>query len=245
MRVSQDVLSVLDACQTQDTHLVLPAQLDRKMYVAVNNVLEMAGGTWSRKEKAHVFPGDAAEAIEGVLLTGEISHAKREFDAFYTPPTVVAKLMELADVHVGQTVLEPSSGEGAIALALADTGATVESLEIRDVPPWWSQRSNILHWKTDFLKVEPRPEFDRVVMNPPFSRQQDMVHVSHAFQFLKPGGRLVSVMSPAFEFRTTLVAKAFRALYDSAGGRTIHLPENSFRESGTEVNSVIVVLNRA
>jgi predicted RNA methylase len=208
MRIGQDVLGVLDASRTHGSHLFLPGQLDRKVYLAVNNVLELAGGAWSRREKAHVFPGDAAEAIEGILLTGEISNAKREFDAFYTPSAVVARLMALADVRVGQSVLEPSSGEGAIALALADTGATVESLEIRDVPPWWSLRSNIYHRQVDFLGVEPRPEFDRVVMNPPFSRQQDMIHVSHAFQFLKMGGRLVSVMSPAFEFRTTLVARA-------------------------------------
>ena len=36
--------------------------------------------------------------------------------------------------------------------------------------------------------------FDRIVMNPPFSRDQDARHVNHAFSFLKPGGKLVAIV---------------------------------------------------
>lgn len=31
-------------------------------------------------------------------------------------------------------------------------------------------------------------------MNPPFSRDQDVRHVCHAFTFLKPGGKLVAIV---------------------------------------------------
>jgi predicted RNA methylase len=242
MKVSQDVMAVLEAASTDGSSLRLNGQLDRKMYEAVNKALELAGGKWNRSAKAHMFPQDAAEAIEGILLTGEIVDTEREFDAFYTPSDVVDQLIVLADLHTGMTALEPSAGEGAIALRLARAGAIVTTYEVRVVSPWWDDCPTVEPFIADFLTQLPDPTFDRVVMNPPFSRQQDMIHVAHALKFLKPGGVLVSVMSPAFEFRTTSVAKAFRALYDSRDGETIRLPEGSFKASGTMVNSVIVRL---
>ena len=235
-------MAVLEAASTDGPQLRLNGQLDRKMYEAVNKALEIAGGKWNRSAKAHVFPGDAAEAIEGILLTGEITDAKREFDAFYTPSDVVDRLIVLADIQPGMTALEPSAGEGAIALRLARAGAIVTAYEIRSTPSWWAECPTITAHCGDFTHVHPEPAFDRVVMNPPFSKQQDMHHVIHAANFLKPGGILVAVMSPAFEFRTTVIASAFRCLMSGWGGETINLPEGSFKSSGTMVNARIVKL---
>ena len=49
----------------------------------------------------------------------------------------------------------------------------------------------------DFLTMKPGdiPQVDKIIMNPPFDRGGDCDHVRHAFQFLKPGGVLVAVMS--------------------------------------------------
>jgi len=54
--VPQDVLAILSAADVDDTLLTMNSgQLDRKMYLAVNKVLEMMGGKWNRKQKGHVF----------------------------------------------------------------------------------------------------------------------------------------------------------------------------------------------
>ena len=66
MKISQDVLQALDAADADGPLLHLRGQLDRKTYTAVAKVIEAAGGMWVRGRGAHVFDGDAAEAIEPI-----------------------------------------------------------------------------------------------------------------------------------------------------------------------------------
>lgn len=42
------------------------------MYLAVNKVLEAAGGVWNKKTKCHIFDKDAEERIDQIILTDEI-----------------------------------------------------------------------------------------------------------------------------------------------------------------------------
>ena len=87
----------------------------------------------------------------------------------------------------------------------------------------------------DFLAVgENLGEFDRVVMNPPFDRGNDLDHIKHAFALLAPGGRLVAVCANGPRQREELgeVCTAW-----------IDLPAGSFNMQGTSVNTAIVVLD--
>jgi phospholipid N-methyltransferase len=252
VKVPTSVLEVLDRAETDGPRFVLTGTLDRKLYTATAKVLEAAGGKWSRSAKAHLFDGDAADAIEQVLLTGEIVSTKQQFGYFPTPHAIVEQLIELADVTAGLRVLEPSAGRGAIVGPLLARGAEVVGYEYQaanvghfhnafaDVAPdrW---RMNV----ADFLAVEPSPEYDRVVMNPPFAKQDDIRHVLHAWKFLKVGGRLVAVMSNGVTFRSTPLTGQFFALKESQYGELHPLPEGSFKESGTGVNTVIAVIPRA
>lgn len=85
-KIPENVLDVLGMCRTEGNVLYLPdGQLDRKLYMAVNKVLENMGGKWNRKAKGHVFAnGDPAEMLEVVLLTQEVRDLKKEFRAFLT-----------------------------------------------------------------------------------------------------------------------------------------------------------------
>jgi protein-L-isoaspartate O-methyltransferase len=247
MRVSSDVLTVLDRAETDGPRLFLTGTLDRKLYLDTAKVLEAAGGKWNRKAKAHMFDGDAADAIEAVILTGEVISAKQQFGYFPTPTSVVAQLIELADLTPGMTVLEPSAGQGAIAGPIAALGCTVDCIEVQDANAsaiFDAGYANIVLVR-DFLTTEPGTGYDRVVMNPPFARQDDIRHVLHAHRFLKPGGLLVAVMSNGITFRDTPLTRQFRALVDAEGGSLHPLPEGTFKESGTGVNTVIALLPKA
>lgn len=247
MKVPANVLEVLDRAETDGPRLILTGTLDRKLYVATAKVLEAAGGKWNRKAQAHLFDGDAADAMEQVILTGEVISAKQEFGYFPTPAPIVQQLIQLADIQPGMEVLEPSAGRGAIAGPIAKLGCHVDCIEL--------QRDNALAISdacigrdlavADFLTIDPSPDYDRVVMNPPFAKQADVRHVMHAHQFVKAGGLLVAVMSNGVTFRNTPLTREFRALMDREGGRLIPLPEGSFIESGTGVNTVIAVIPRA
>lgn len=245
MKVPTEVLAVLDQATTDGNALRLaPGQLDRKLYVSTDKVLAAAGGKWNRSAKAHLFDGDAGDAIEQVILTGEIVSQKQEFGYFPTPPAVVARLMALADIHPGMEVLEPSAGGGAIASEAAARGAVVDCIEILPanlavITSDGYARSAVLG---DFLETAPNPVYDRVVMNPPFARQADIAHVTHALKFLKPEGLLVAVMSAGVVFRSGR-AEDFRRLITDHGGSLEKLPDGAFLESGTGVNTVIAFMH--
>lgn len=245
MRVDNDVLRVLDAAECDGNELRLTGgQLDRQMYVRVNKVLEAAGGKWNRKAKAHVFEDLAGDAIEQVILTGEVVSAKQEFGFFPTPASVVMRLLELAKIDTGMEVLEPSAGRGHIVGPLVGCGAIVDCVELLPANVDHLEEAAYARAITegDFLGLRPNPTYDRVVMNPPFARQADIRHVSHALGFLKPDGLLVSVMSNGVRFRENRLTVEFRDMAAARGGWLEDLPEKAFRESGTDVCSCIVVI---
>lgn len=260
MKIDQDVMAVLANSTVRGANLKLPGQLDRKLYERVNKVLVAIGGKWDRKAQAHVFGEDADAMVDGILLTGEYTDAKKEFDAFYTPDAIAEMVAERANIWRADDpkercrVLEPSAGAGALVAAARKRGAIVWACEKN---PKDADKLDLLLYphgsciRGDFLAVSPDmdgqagPLFDRVVMNPPFSKGQDARHVLHALKFLKPGGRLVAIMSPGVVFRTNGAYRELREYLDASGaGFSIEeLPAGSFKESGTMVNTVILTVD--
>ena len=164
---------------------------------------------------------------------------------FYpTPPDVVAEMLRSADIRPGHYVLEPSAGTGNLADAARDAGATVSCWEINPA------LAEILELKghnldgRDFMEHTClAPYADRVLMNPPFEKGQDIEHVRKAFDALKPGGRLVAVMSPGPFFRNDRKATEFRQWFYALGGYKRELPDGAFKASGTSTSAVIAVID--
>jgi predicted RNA methylase len=243
MKVSSDVLAVLASAQTSGNALILTGALDRGLYERTNKVLEAAGGKWNRKARAHVFDAAADEAIDQIILSGEIT-IPQDFGFFPTPPDVVERLVEIADVRSHHHFCEPQAGHGNIACAFRDA----EKVTCYELLPANIQKLRALgydHWEiiqADFLAITPAPIYDRIVMNPPFAKQADIKHVTHAHKFLKPGGTLVSVMSAGVTFRTDRLTESFKQLIESSDGYIEDLPDCAFKSSGTMVRTVIVTL---
>ena len=73
-------------------------------------------------------------------------------------------------------------------------------------------------------------------MNPPFSRDQDCRHVCHAFNFLKPGGKLVAIVgSYAVSGRGSADRDALRALVSRHGRVVEDLPAGTFDNNARSV----------
>jgi hypothetical protein len=81
-------------------------------------------------------------------------------------------------------------------------------------------------------------------MNPPFENLQDIEHIQHAYKCLKAGGRLVAICSPSGFFRSGKKAEGFRLWFEEVRGSEQDLPENSFKASGTSVNTKIVIIDK-
>lgn len=239
-QIAEDVLKVLDAATIEGALLTLNGSLDRKLYVETNKVLEAAGGKWNKKFKAHVFDGDAIDAIEPIILTGAYRVTKQDFGQFDTPDLLAKMVVGLAGVEDGMSVLEPSAGVGNIANAIDAAGADVTAVEIDEKRA--AKLGNYAVHITDFLDLTPYQSFDRVVMNPPFAKQDDIRHVLHAHKFLRGGGKLVAIMSASVMFRDNKLTSDFRDFVSAHGGTIDRLPEGSFKESGTGVNTCVVTI---
>jgi hypothetical protein len=166
---------------------------------------------------------------------------------FPTPRDIAEQVIAAADLELWHTVLEPSAGDGALAILAAEEGCPVDCVEIslsraqelRDAGKFRSVRSG------DFLEWPASPDYDRVIMNPPFAKGQDARHVMHALKFVRPGGRLVAIMSAGIRFRGNGVQGAFRDALERRGlVHTIEdLPEGAFKDSGTMVRTVLVTID--
>ncbi|WP_367198741.1 DUF4942 domain-containing protein [Amorphus sp. 3PC139-8] len=171
----------------------------------------------------------------------------RKHGDFPSPPAVVSRVLSEAQIAPGLSVLEPSAGKGNLALAAADAGAIVDCFEIQAVHAdalATDPRIRSCQCR-DFLDVDPAAyphRYDRIVMNPPFDRGWDIVHVLHALQFLAPGGLLVSVMSAGTEFREDRASRHFRSLLEDHNGTMWDLPAASFSEVGTNVHALLCVI---
>lgn len=93
------------------------------------------------------------------------------------------------------------------------------------------------------FKIKP---YDKIIMNPPFENGQDIDHVKHAYELLKPGGRVVAIMSEGPFFRGDKKATGFREWLDEVGGYSKKLPEGAFKNSerSTGVRTRLVVIEK-
>jgi predicted RNA methylase len=245
LKASEEVIGILQTAAAFDNEgITLGSALSRAEYLAVNKFLEVAGAKWNKKAKRHLFEPGAKEKLEALLDTGEIRDDKKHFQAFYTPESVAKNLVRLAGVRPGVVCLEPSAGQGAIADAIREAGGSLKCVELDPVAigVLRGKGHDVLGY--DFLDVDPAgaEPFDRVVMNPPFTSDQDIKHVLHAFEFLRPGGTLIAIMSPGFTFGETAVRRLFREFVEKHGSIVCELPAGTFSESGTEVRTVVVEL---
>lgn len=250
MRVEPEAMQVLERSTIEGMKLFLPpGQLSRPLYVAVDKALKAMGGKWNTREKAHIFTEDPSELLDQVLMSGEIVSEKVQYQFFATPKALAEELVRMADVRAAHKILEPSAGAGAIVDALCqqyrfeDESLALDVCELNPkmVVQLKDKGFNVV--AEDFLAYNPGPVYDRIIANPPFTKQQDALHIRHMIKMLKPGGRLVSVMSNSLTFRTTKLAQEVRALFDMYEAEVTALPEGSFKESGTGVNASVVVLD--
>ena len=244
MKIKTEVIGILEQGEIEGNKFFLPdIQLDRKLYLEVNKILGLAGGKWNRSAKAHLFSEDIGDLLDTFILSGEITNTKKELQYFATPKAIVEQLIDLANLERGDSVLEPSAGRGAIAFALAERGYMPTVCEIHE--PFIEVLSSHINCVClgDFLgwQTSDRRFYDKVIANPPFTRQQDIDHVNKMIDFCC--GRVVSVMSASVLFRDNKKTAEFRKKIADLEGKFIELPMGSFKESGTMVSACIVIVD--
>lgn len=236
LKADDNVIAVLKQAKIDDEGLTLQGQLSRPDYIAVNKFLDIAGAKWNRGKAKHVFvTQQAGEKIKKLLLSGELLDEKNHFQAFYTPKNIAQEVVNLACIEKGMNILEPSAGNGALAVPARDAGGNVTCIEMN---PYALEELEMLSLKTihtNFLDASPIPIYDRIIMNPPFTKGQDIKHILHAMKFLKEGGILVAICANGSKQQEKL-----KPLVEKTGGVWQELPTGSFKCSGTNVNTVLL-----
>lgn len=243
------VMQVLSGATVDNTIVRLPdVQLERNLYTQVNEVLEAIGGKWNRHKKGHVFDEPPGDELSAILRAGEV-YRHKDYQYFPTPLWLAEILADMAFTGVDTSsirVLEPSAGTGRLIDGAAKHRIPVDAWTCYEINP---TQIGVLLAKGlsvreySFLDDDPDPRYDAVVMNPPFSRGQDIEHVTHAWRHLRPGGRLVGIMSRGVTTNMQRRAVVFRTLVENHGWFE-DVPDGAFEESGTGVSTTIVVLDK-
>ena len=116
------------------------------------------------------------------------------WDFYPTPIDAIAKILEVAQLDPKHLVLEPSAGSGDLASAIADFG--VNRVDCFELNPLLQEALKLQGFDIlgdNFLASSPRPIYDRILANPPFGSNGVARHTQHAFKWLKPGGRLITL----------------------------------------------------
>lgn len=208
---------------------------DEPQFYVIKNILE----------ELLVDLPDREEENKKIELENKAKTLIRQIPGFFpTPKNIAETMVQLANLTNGDKVLEPSAGSGNIADVIRETGIEPDVIE------WNRTLTELLKLKgynvigDDFLEYINLNSYDKIIMNPPFEKLQDIDHVKHAYRWLKTGGRLVSVMSESPFFRADKKAEQFRRWFYDVGGDIIDLPSGAFKESLTGVKTRIVVIDK-
>jgi type I restriction-modification system DNA methylase subunit len=251
IKISPEILKIIQGSDIDGNKLFLPKNLDRNVYVAVNKILESIGLKWNRSAKCHIAEHNVEELIESIINSGEWVDEKKLNQFYATPSSVIDQMLRIVPFARDSEIriLEPSAGAGAILGRLIDEfpNAVINFCEINEERMKQCIDMNVEPVGENFLHLSPVNEYDLIVMNPPFSKQQDIDHFLHAFNHcLKSGGFIVSIMPEETFFRDNKKTKSFWKTIreNSSDLDIINLPENSFKESGTMIRTRILWANK-
>lgn len=242
----------LSKCRIEGNTLFLPPIEDGMLpnYKDVRTALLNAGATYKRN--TFVFPSSAQSYIDR-LMGGERVNIKKEFQFFATPKSLAEKLVDYADIFITASILEPSAGQGAIIEAIieAHPRMSIHFCELMDEnrkvleQKFPSSEVTLHDCGKDFLQIDKKHEFARIIANPPFSKNQDIDHIRKMYEVLKPGGRIVTIASNHWKHSRNKKEVKFVEWLDEIGANyDEEIPAKTFQESGTTVSACIIIIDK-
>lgn len=242
------VQEILQKCTVEGNIIKLPpGQLERKLYMDVAKSLELIGGKWKGgKVMGFQFKEDPTDLL-AQIASGEKRNLKKEFQFFATPDDLATEMVQWAGIVAGDIVLEPSAGQGAIIKAIQNfmPGKMVNYFELMPLNQTiLSDMPNTRFAGADFLKSKDQL-WDKIIANPPFAKNQDIDHIRHMYDVLRPGGRIVTISSQHWQYATGKKETAFRDwLFEEVEASVNGIEAGAFEESGTKVKTFLIIIDK-
>lgn len=242
------VEDILKHCTLEDNILKLPkVQFNKKSYAEAKKWIEEAGGSWQGgKTQGFVFPFNP-ERVFKILSQGKRCNLQQDFQFFETPDEVADWLIMLAGgINEKDSVLEPSAGRGALIRAIHRSCASV-MVDCYELMPenreFLQKMENVNLVGEDFTK-ECKLKYSKIIANPPFSNNQDIDHVKLMYSHLQEGGTLAAITSSHWVFGQESKCKEFREWLEKVNGEKYEINEGAFKESGTNIKTIAVVIHK-
>jgi len=236
-------------CRFAGNTIFLPEEM-LSNYADVRKAFLNAGATYSRN--TFVFPNDAKPYIDR-LMDGESVNIKKEFQFFPTPPALAEEMAAFAMKDFNpqtMTILEPSAGQGALVKACFEHDfkdeLIVHGYELMDVNRTvLSKIKDFILLGEDFIKeAGHRLQFDRIIANPPFNKNQDIDHIREMYNCLKVGGRIVTIASNSWRTGSQKKQIEFRNWLDEIGAVVDDIEAGTFKESGTNIATCLIIIDK-
>jgi hypothetical protein len=247
---SYGIADILALCSIEDNKLILPsrdvAAIGAQEFMSFQKAIEINLGSYQKG--AYIFPFSPKEIIAN-LANNEKLNTIKELQYFPTQNLdVLHELIKGLNLD-NCSILEPSAGLGHIADYLS---SNFEDIDIQCVE-FYRDFAQILKDKgynvecSDFLSYAKNAGkkgffFDYVIANPPFTNNQDIKHVMSMYKLAKKGVR--SVMSTIWLNGSDRAAKDFRLWLESVSGTFELLPKGVFKDSGTNIETCIVSMDK-
>lgn len=243
------VEDTLKRCSLENGVIRLPqVALNRKVYEEVKKCMENAGGSWTGGSvQGFTFPFDPSRVFS-FLHEGKRINLAQEFQFFETPDSVADWLVSLVGGFRDEdAVLEPSAGRGALVRAIHRLcpktvvdcyEAMPENREILQ------KMDGIRIVGEDFIKTTPAILYDKIIANPPFSKNQDITHVLAMYDRLAPDGVLAAIMSRHWQFAEESQCQTFREWTEKVNASVYVMDKGEFKESGTSISTCAIVVTK-
>ena len=238
---------ILKRCTIEGNVVKLPnIELGRKEYLDIKKAIELIGGKWKGgKISGFEFCYDPTDLLSGISK-GEKRNIKKEFQFFAIPEDLADKLVYLAEVNESDTILEPSAGQGSIIKSINKVCSSIpDCFELMDINIVVLNNSDLsFNLIGDNFLNHSSKTYDKIIANPPFSKNQDIDHIREMYKCLSDGGRIVSITSDSWVNGNQKKQIEFRKWLNDIGASIIDIERGSFKESGTMVGGKIIIINK-
>ena len=176
-----EVIDIIKQCSADGNILRLPKiELSREDYLAVKKAIEKNGGKWKGgKTFGFVFADrDASDMIDSMV--NGVADIKKDFQFFATPSDVADLMVAKLEIQPYEKILEPSAGNGALinTVLRLHSDVIIDCYELNPLNRKILEKmANVNVLGDDFTKRLDNEEYDVIIANPPFSKNQDIIHL--------------------------------------------------------------------
>lgn len=163
-----------------------------------------------------------------------------------TRPIVINQMIGNVIFQNGSRILEPSAGTGDLAQGILEHNPDIilDCIELnKEFRETLIEKGfNVIG--SDFFQLQPNPIYDFVIATPTYKNNIDIEHIQHMYEFLKVGGKIISLTYPAWLTSDVSSSANFRTWLLDKNYSMRMLKDNSFVENYKTQPSLIITITK-